>query len=44
MQVDSKLQAETLETLINENSTKAHELKVILHNTVYLFMIKSRRL
>lgn len=34
MQVDSKLQAETLQTLINEKSTKMHELKVILHNTV----------
>jgi len=44
MQVDSKLQAETLEILINEKSTKTHELKVILHNTVYLFMVKSRRL
>jgi hypothetical protein len=33
--MDSKLQAETLETLINEKSTKTHELKVILHNTVY---------
>jgi hypothetical protein len=44
MQVDTKLQAETLETKIKEKSTKTHELKVILHNTVYLFMVKSRRL
>jgi ABC-type phosphate transport system auxiliary subunit len=44
MQVNSKLQAETLETLTNEKSTKTHELKVILHNTVYLCMVKSRRL
>ena len=43
MQVDSKLQAETMETLINEKSTKTHELKVIMYNTVYLFMVKSRR-
>jgi hypothetical protein len=43
MQVDSKLQAGTLETLINEKFTKTHELKVILHNTVYLFKVKSRR-
>lgn len=44
MQVDSKLQAETLQTLINDKSTKTRELKVILHNTVYLFMVKSERL
>jgi DNA-binding Lrp family transcriptional regulator len=39
MQVDSKLQGETLETMINEKSSKTHELKVTLHNTVYMFMV-----
>jgi hypothetical protein len=39
MQVDFELQTETVEKLANENSTKTHELKVILHGTAYMFFI-----
>jgi hypothetical protein len=39
MQVDFKLKTETLETLMNENSTKTCELKVILYNKTYMFLV-----